>query len=218
MSPIRRHLTFANVVSCLALFVALGGASYAAVNPPKNSVGSRELQPRAVKTGYLDRNAVRVGKLAPEAARAGKIAKRAITTDRLRDGAVTAAKVRDGSLLAGDFAPGQLPAGTQGPAGPPGPQGSPGATSVVVRTNSSTVSSGGTGQFAATCFADEVATGGGVGFINHGAKYLLMLSEPRAQGGASAKEGEVPKQWYGKARNDAGSSNTMVVYAICASP
>jgi hypothetical protein len=32
---IARHLSFANVVACLALFVALGGASYAAFKLPK---------------------------------------------------------------------------------------------------------------------------------------------------------------------------------------
>ena len=37
MSPIRRHLTFANVVSLLALFVALGGTAIAAVVITDNS-------------------------------------------------------------------------------------------------------------------------------------------------------------------------------------
>ena len=34
--------SFANVMSCLALFVALGGASYAAVSLPNNSVGAKQ--------------------------------------------------------------------------------------------------------------------------------------------------------------------------------
>lgn len=37
------RLTYANVAATVALFVALGGASYAAVAIPANSVGSREL-------------------------------------------------------------------------------------------------------------------------------------------------------------------------------
>ena len=78
----------------LALFIALGGTSYAAA-----TVGSQDIQRRAVQTRHLDR------------------------------GVVTSAKVRDGSLLAADFRAGQLPAGAsgpQGPAGDRGPQGPPG--------------------------------------------------------------------------------------------
>ncbi len=59
MSSIRRRLSFANVVSCIALFVALGGASYAAIQLPKNSVGAKQIKPSAVnsskiKNGSLD--------------------------------------------------------------------------------------------------------------------------------------------------------------------
>ncbi len=37
-----------NAVALLALFVALGGTSYAAIKLPKNSVGNRHLQANAV--------------------------------------------------------------------------------------------------------------------------------------------------------------------------
>jgi len=49
--PLRRltdRLSYANVVATLALFVALGGASYAAVELPAGSVGVRQLKPKAV--------------------------------------------------------------------------------------------------------------------------------------------------------------------------
>jgi hypothetical protein len=45
---IRRGLTFANVTSLLALFVALGGASYAATSLPAHSVGSKQLRSKSV--------------------------------------------------------------------------------------------------------------------------------------------------------------------------
>ncbi|MFN8215592.1 MAG: hypothetical protein U0R71_03255 [Solirubrobacterales bacterium] len=48
MRRIGRHLTFANVVACLALFIALGGASYAAFKLPPNSVGTKQLKKGAV--------------------------------------------------------------------------------------------------------------------------------------------------------------------------
>jgi hypothetical protein len=46
---IRRHLSFANVVSVVALFVALGGGAYAAFHLPRNSVKSRHIKNGQVK-------------------------------------------------------------------------------------------------------------------------------------------------------------------------
>lgn len=53
MASIRRRLSFANVVSCIALFVALGGASYAATQLPKNSVGTKQIKPNAVNSSKV---------------------------------------------------------------------------------------------------------------------------------------------------------------------
>jgi len=95
---LRPRITFANVVSCLALFVAIGGSAYAAKQLPKNSVGSPQIKKNAVKTGDIARNAVKVGKLAKEAVKAGKLAKNAVPTNRLRDNAVTGDKVNESTL------------------------------------------------------------------------------------------------------------------------
>jgi hypothetical protein len=81
------------IVACASLMVALGGVSYAAGVLPINSVGTAQLQQKAVTAGKLKSNAI------------------------------TAAKVKNGSLMAADFQAGQLPAGPEGPKGEPGPQG-----------------------------------------------------------------------------------------------
>ena len=93
MARIARHLSYANVAASLALFVALGGISWAAVALPNNSVGTKQLK------------------------------KNAVTGPKIKGNAVTSPKVRNGSLLAADFMAGQLPAGSQGPVGPQGPRG-----------------------------------------------------------------------------------------------
>lgn len=54
LSYLRIHLSYANVVATLALFVGLGGASYAAITLPANSVGARQLRERAVGLGALN--------------------------------------------------------------------------------------------------------------------------------------------------------------------
>lgn len=47
------RLTYANVIATLALFVSLGGASYAAVTLPADSVGRKQLRAGAVSLGAL---------------------------------------------------------------------------------------------------------------------------------------------------------------------
>ena len=114
----RRHLSFANVTSLLALVVALGGTSYAAVVLPANSVDSREIRTNAVgppeiraggvgaselrtdsvRPSEIRANAVRAAEvatnaigpeeIAPDAVAAGEIASGAVGTDELRDGEV----------------------------------------------------------------------------------------------------------------------------------
>ncbi len=64
MKSRRPRLTYANVVASLALFVALGGVSYAATTLPKSSVGTAQIQAEAVRTGKITDDAVTGAKLA----------------------------------------------------------------------------------------------------------------------------------------------------------
>lgn len=81
------------VVACVALFVALGGTGYAALQLPKNSVGPQQLQKGAVNPTDLANNAI------------------------------TGAKVKNRSLTNTDFRASSLPRGPRGPTGPRGPAG-----------------------------------------------------------------------------------------------
>lgn len=93
MKQIRKRLTYANVMSSIAVFLVIGGATaFAALG--KNTVGTKQLK----------RNSVKVGKLAPEAVKAGKLAQGAVTTNRLRDGAVATDKIGDLAITTGKIA------------------------------------------------------------------------------------------------------------------
>lgn len=62
---IRRRFTYANVMSTIAVFLTLGGATaLAAGQLGKNSVGSRQLKSKAVTTGKIANNAVNGAKVA----------------------------------------------------------------------------------------------------------------------------------------------------------
>jgi len=55
---IRSRLTYANVIATIALFVALGGVSYAAVQLAKNSVKAKQIAPNAVGSSEIKDGAV----------------------------------------------------------------------------------------------------------------------------------------------------------------
>lgn len=46
-------LTFANVMSVIAVFIALGGIGYATLKLPKNSVGRKQIKPNAVNSSKV---------------------------------------------------------------------------------------------------------------------------------------------------------------------
>ena len=105
----RSRLTYANVVSTLALVIAVGGAgAYAATQLPPKSVGERQLRPGAVTAQKLRKNsviapkikalAVKQGKIANGAVSAAKLASGAVGGDKLADGAVTGSKLADGAV------------------------------------------------------------------------------------------------------------------------
>ncbi len=100
MTSIRRHLTYANIVSTIGLFLALGGATaFAARQLAKSSVGARQLKKNAVTSAKIKNGAVRGSDLADGA----------VTGAKLGDRAVTGAKLADGSVSADKLAPGVLP-------------------------------------------------------------------------------------------------------------
>ena len=70
-----KTLTFIrhNAIALLALFVALGGTSYAALSLPAGSVGTQQLRNGAVTSRKLAKHAVTAGNLNPKSI-AGHIA------------------------------------------------------------------------------------------------------------------------------------------------
>ncbi len=127
LRALQRRLTFSNAIALLALFIALGGTSYAVTALPRDSVGTVQLQDGAVSVKKLRDRAVSAAKIGKSAVGPRQLRNGAVTGAKVRANAVTGAKVRDGSLTAADLAPGVLTGGAQGPAGPAGAAGADGA-------------------------------------------------------------------------------------------
>jgi hypothetical protein len=69
LDVVRARFSYANVTATLALFVALGGVSYAAVSLPAKSVGSKQLRHNAVTSSKVKNHTLRVADLRKAAAR-----------------------------------------------------------------------------------------------------------------------------------------------------
>jgi hypothetical protein len=99
MKRLKKRLSYANVVSTLALFLALGGASAYAIDqlPPK-SIGERQLRPGAITADKIRKNAVTAPKLKAKAVKSGKIAGGAVKEAKLANAAVSNQKLQNSSV------------------------------------------------------------------------------------------------------------------------
>lgn len=90
---LKRHLSVANVLSCLALFVALGGAAYAAVKIPPNAIKARNIANQAVTNPKIKREAVTSGKIRNGGVNSVDLGAGQVTNEKLGTGAVTGKKI-----------------------------------------------------------------------------------------------------------------------------
>jgi hypothetical protein len=106
--PFRRHLSFANVTAALALFVALGGTSYAALAIPANSVGSAQIRPNAVGASEIRRGAVGRSEIRAGSVASSEIARDGVGSSEIRRGAVGTSEIHNGSIRSDDVKNGTL--------------------------------------------------------------------------------------------------------------
>jgi hypothetical protein len=190
---------YANVTATLALFVALGGTSYAAATISGTDVRNGTLTGSDIKN---------------ESLKSGDIDNRSLL----------AKDFKSGQLPAGPQGiPG--PQGPQGVQGPQGPQGPAGATNVVARRTNNTLSPAPSGDVTieatvASCLPGERVVGGGASITNITSGFALIIqSEPLEDDVSPPEDGEVATKWraYG-VNSDQANPQVMAVYALCASP
>lgn len=99
-------LTYANVTSTLALFIALTGATaFAATKLPDRSVGEFQLRPGAVTASKIRKNAITAPKIKAQAVKQGKIANGSITAQKLTLGSVASSSIQEGAITNSKLAP-----------------------------------------------------------------------------------------------------------------
>jgi len=153
----RRYLTYANVMSSIAVFMVLGGSAYAAATLPKNSVGSKQIKSNAV------------------------------SSSKVKNGSLLATDFKVGQLPAGVpgaiGATGPAgPAGAKGETGAKGDTGAPGLSGYQVIDSGDVANPKGTQRGAlVSCPGGKVPIGGGA-FGDGDIDQAINTSEPYSNG------------------------------------
>lgn len=92
MKQIRKRLTYANVMSSLAVFLVLGGATAFAAK----KIGTNQLKGRSVTTAKIKKNAVTTSKIRHASITTAKIARGAVINGKIAAGSVDVTKLAPG--------------------------------------------------------------------------------------------------------------------------
>ena len=213
MSRTFRTTRYANVTATLALFVALGGTSYAAV-----TITGADIEDASIKSPDL--------------------ALGAVTSAKVRNGSLTVKDFRSGELWPGATGA-RGPAGPEGPAGargaqgdrgegatgPPGPKGdrgsrgapgAPGAdglANLTIRTTQA-INDDPQGTLKIECLDGERAVSGSTG-LNGSSPDIVTLRNP---GGEPTGTGSTPTGWRVDWTNSSGLVASIRLSVICAGP
>jgi hypothetical protein len=210
LKQIRRHLTYANVMSSIAVFLMLGGATAFAAT----KVGANEIKANSIKTGKIVKEAVVSGKIKNGAVIESKIADGAVTTNKLADNAVTTGKIVNDAVTGDKVKESTLST-------------VPSATKATTATKLSSVTvvkvdftvTGGAGNSkteTATCPAGSQAISGGVRddpFISTAA---VTTSRPVVDESGIPDTGESFTGWRASVTNTGAAALSSSVWAICA--
>jgi hypothetical protein len=102
-SRFRKRLTFANVTSMIALFVALGGTSYAAATLPSNSVGKGQIRANAVGKSEAAPNSIGKAEVSTSSIGRSEIATNGVAASEIKANAIDTDEIADGGLQAADL-------------------------------------------------------------------------------------------------------------------
>jgi hypothetical protein len=182
------HISPAMVVAGIALLVALGGTSVAAVSQlvPRNSVGTAQLRTNAVSNA--------------------KIRNQAVTDSKIRRNTITSSRIRNGTLVRADFRPGQL--SDDGP-GTPGTPGAPGISALQRVDVATAASSANSKTVAVNCPSNKRIIGGGARVTGDGSNRVSIVeSFPDSSG----------DRWNARAAEAVSTAGSwqLQAYGLCA--
>jgi hypothetical protein len=98
MRRLKGKLNYANVMATVAVFLALGGAAYAATKLPKNSVGTKQIKNNAVTEAKIRNGAIASSKLANGSVGGAQLKPNSITGANVQNGSLTGTQINASTL------------------------------------------------------------------------------------------------------------------------
>ncbi len=220
MQQIRQRLTYANVMSSIAVFMVLGGATAFAAT----KIGANEIKANSIKTGKIVKEAVTAGKIKNGAVGTAKLGKSAVTSEQLADNAVTAPKIAENAVTTAKIAASAVTTAkiANGAVSSEkilsGAVGSAQLATIqrVIEESTTTSAAGETRNVTAECPAGFVAISGGAAWVTTTGSVstvngILRVSQPvPSTAGTGA-----PTGWQATGETDSALERRLRAYAIC---
>jgi hypothetical protein len=194
VTRIKRLLTFANVMSVLAVFIALGGSAYA-FKLGKNSVGTKQIKGSAVTAAKIKKDAVNGSKIRDSSVNGADLANGAVGSTKIANGAVLSAALASASVV--------------------------GSKLGLVDTHviATPLPDNGTlARAVATCDPGETLIGGGANTAAFGEDILIEGNRPSKPDASEVANGEAFSSWETSAINKAGAptgATSVRSWAVC---
>jgi len=204
------------VVSVIALVVALGGTSYAAIKLPANSVGTKQIKKDAVTTAKVKDGSLQKADFDAGQLPAGATGATGLKGDTGSPGAAGATGLKGdtgATGLKGDTGA----TGLKGDKGDTGGSGPSGANAVIRESAPVAVAASAIVSASVQCLAGERATGGGYDGSGLG-EFATFPLDSQPTGPAAT-----PNGWTVKVNNVSAIANnpqpsTIVAKVMCATP
>jgi hypothetical protein len=232
VNRLKRHLTVANVLSCIALFVALGsGAAFAAgklgpgqvkaVNIASRAVTNPKIQTQAVTSGKIKNLGVNAADLATGSVINSKIGRKAVTNAKLGTESVGASKLAKKAVGTAALAAGAVTNGKLGEGSISSTKISPSLyvqllKNVTYVTETSVNDSVVSKSVTATCPPGKEVLGGGVRINGASSSQTTGVVVNESAPVTSATNARVGWSASGREFGDETASWQVVAYAICA--
>jgi hypothetical protein len=231
VNKLKRHLSVANALSCIALFVALGGAAYAsgkigpgqvkAVNIASQAVTNAKIKTQAVTSGKIKNSGINAQDLAPGVVINSKLAKKAVTNPKLGTESVGTSKLAKKAVTANILGPEAVTAGKLGAGSVSAAKVLPSfylqlLKNVTYVTETSVNDSVTTKSVTALCPVGKEVLGGGVRINGGNASPETGIVVSESAPLVAANNGRVGWSAGGREVGDEKASWQVVAYAICA--
>jgi hypothetical protein len=174
------------ILAALALFVALGGSSFAA---PARDAAKKLISGKSIKNNSISSTDIKNNSLA---------------SGDVKNNSLASGDVKNGSLLSKDFKAGQLPAGATGARGLTGATGSVGRLTYVVENTAVDGDDTSATTLDVPCPNGQFATGGSA-YTSGALRVVGSAPDTGLKGG-----------WRGDALGTPGNDGELVVFALCA--